>query len=84
MESLGGRAAERAGVPQALQQGATWIGGRDYTGLVSQPIPLVDVLNRRARHCCGQGHHAVGGMVAACHGHEPLLRTGGLVAGLSR
>jgi hypothetical protein len=49
LEGLGGRAAQRANMPQAMQQGATWIGGAGYTGLKSQPIPLVDVLNRRAQ-----------------------------------
>lgn len=49
LEQLGGRAAERAGLPQAMQQGATWIGGGPYTKLKSTPIPLADVLNRRAQ-----------------------------------
>jgi hypothetical protein len=48
LERLGGRAAQRAGVPQAQQQAATWVGGGEYTGLKSIPVPLAVELNRRA------------------------------------
>ena len=49
LEQLGGRAAQRAGRPQAAQQAATWVGGGDYTNLKSYPAPLLEALNRRAQ-----------------------------------
>ena len=47
LEGLGGRAASRAGVPQASQQARTWIGGGEYTGLKSVPLPVQAELQRR-------------------------------------
>jgi hypothetical protein len=77
LENLGARAAERAGMPQAMQQGATWIGGAPYTALKSQPIPLVDVLNRRAQVTAAvRGETPWEAWIAHVSGQRPLLSGG--------
>src|SRR5262252_1005607 len=48
LENLGRQASQRAGVPQAMQQAGTWIGGGPYTRLKSIPIPLAEELSRRS------------------------------------
>jgi hypothetical protein len=74
LEQVGQRAANRAGMPQASQQAATWVGGGDYTKLKSYPAPLMEVLNRRA-HVTGsvRGQSAWDALLDAFSGKQPLL-----------
>jgi len=82
LESVGQRAANRAGTPQAPQQAATWVGGGDYTGLKSYPAPLQEAINRRA-HVTGQvyGVSPMQALTDAFTGKRPLLEIGAAVGG---
>lgn len=87
LESVGARAAQRAGTAQAPQQAATWVGGGDYTGLKSYPAPLLEALNRRAQ-VTGKvrGVTAQQALEDAFTGKMPLLSVGGagaLMGGLA-
>lgn len=83
LERLGERAAQRARMPQAMQQGATWIGGADYTGLKSAPIPLVDVLNKRISVTAAvRGETPEKVWRDHVTGKAPLLSFGGAAVGL--
>jgi hypothetical protein len=65
-------------MPQAMQQGATWIGGGEYTGLKSQPIPLADILNRRVHVTAAvRGQTPWDAWVDHVTGRRPLLGLGG-------
>jgi hypothetical protein len=81
LESVGQRAADRAGTSQAPQQAATWVGGGDYTKLKSFPAPLMEVINRRA-HVTGmvRGISAEQALHEAFTGKRPLLSIGGAAA----
>jgi len=78
LESIGQRAADRAGAPQAAQQAATWVGGGKYTGLKSYPAPLMEALNRRA-HVTGavRDISPEQALREAFSGKAPLLGLGG-------
>jgi hypothetical protein len=83
LEGLGARAAQRARTPQAPQQAATWVGGGEYTGLKSEPIPLAEVLNRRiwvTSKVTGRTPEQV--WTDHVTGRAPLMADGGAVAGL--
>jgi hypothetical protein len=81
LEGLGQQAATRAGVPQAAQQGATWIGGGPYTQLKSIPIPLQDEINRRIHVTAAvRGEKPEDTLTKMIRGQLPFLGLGGAIA----
>lgn len=73
--------AQRRDMTTAQAQASAWVGGGETTGLASEPIPLLRIIENRIRHTAEQrGESPTEVLRKMIRGEAPLLNLGGLSA----
>jgi hypothetical protein len=73
--------ARRRDMSTAQAQASTWVGGGERTGLLSEPLPLLRIIENRIRHTAQQrGERPAEVLRKMIRGEAPLLSIGGLSA----
>lgn len=77
--------ARRRDMTTAQAQASAWVGGGERTGLVSEPVPLLRIIENRIRLTAEQrGERPVETLRKMIRGQAPLLSVGGVSAEATR